>query len=97
MSIQEDIQRGLDAKRLMGDPALVRAFDDIRAAITDKWANSPIRDKDGQYELRLMMKLLGDLRANLEQAIADGHMAGEELKINEQRKSPSEKLRSLFR
>lgn len=97
MSIESDIQRGTDAKRLLDDPALKQAFTDVEAAIIQRWASSPIRDKDGQFELRLMMKLLGDLRVNLEQALADGKLAAEELRVNEQRKSPIQKLRSLLR
>lgn len=97
MSLQDDIQRGIDAKRILDDPALVKAFQDVEDAITQAWRTSPLRDKEGQLELRLMMKLLGDLRANLEQALVDGKLASEELKINEQRKSPIQKLRSILR
>lgn len=96
MSLHSDIQRGTDAKRLLDDPALKQAFTDVENAIVQRWASSPIRDKDGQYELRLMMKLLGDVRVNLEQALTDGKLAAEELKVTEQRKSPFQKLRSII-
>lgn len=95
--LTREYRSGLDAARLMADPAIQKALADVRAAILERWAASPLRDKDGQYELRLMLKLLGDLVANLEQAIADGKLAGNELKITEQRQSPVEKLRSIFR
>lgn len=91
---QEEIDLGVKAKRALDDPALTKAFADVEAAIMSTWAKSPIRDKDGQFELRLMMKLLGDVRANLERAVTDGKLA--ELQI-QQRKSPIQKLRNAFR
>lgn len=97
MSLDEELRLGVEAQRLLDDPTLTKAFVDVETAIHHRWASSPVRDKDGQYELRLMLKLLGDLRANLEQAVADGKMAANELKITEQRQSPIQKLRSLVR
>ncbi len=97
MSLHEQVRLGAEAKRALDDPALAKAFEDVEAAILNKWATSPLGDKDGQHELRLMLKLLGDLRANLEQAVNDGKLAANELKITEQRKSPLQKLRSIIR
>ncbi len=97
MSLDQDVRFGVAADRAMKDPAITKAFEDVEAAIIQGWAKSPIRDRDGQHEFKLMLKLLGDLRANLEQALADGKLAAEELRITEQRKSPIEKLRSFIR
>lgn len=97
MNLGDQVREGAEAKRVLDDPAMTRAFNDVETAITQRWATSPLRDKDGQYELRLMLKLLGDLRANLERAVADGKIAANELRINEQRKSPIQKLRSYIR
>ncbi len=88
---------GAKAQRSLDDPGLMKAFADVEAAITARWASSPLNDRDGQFHLRLMLKLLGDLRANLECAVADGKLAAEELRITEQRKSPIQMLRQAFR
>jgi hypothetical protein len=93
----EDVRQGAEAQRVLDDPTIIKAFADVEAAIHAKWAASPLRDKDGQYELRLMLKLLGDVRANLERAVSDGKLAAQELQISEQRKSPIQKLRSIIR
>jgi hypothetical protein len=97
LSLDERIRGGAEAQRVLADPAIAKAFADTESAILDKWMACPIRDKEAQHELKLMHKLLGDVRANLEQAVTDGKLAAEELRISEQRQSPAQKLRSLFR
>ncbi len=84
MTLHEEIQAASEAKRLLQEPALVKAFADVEAAITQRWATSPLRDTEGQHELRLMLKLLGDVRASLEQAVSNGSFAANELKLKEQ-------------
>jgi hypothetical protein len=79
MTLQSDLDRGQKAERLVKDPMLAEAFELVRQAIHDQWENAPIRDHDGAHELKLMLKLLGDVRANLEHAIADGKIAALEL------------------
>lgn len=91
MTLQEDLTRGQKADRLLHDPTLCEAFDLVRDAIIQKWETTPLRDRDGAHELKLMLKLLGDVRANLEQAVADGKLAAAELKQQARRDlSPAE-------
>jgi hypothetical protein len=97
LSLHDEVRFGTDAQRLLSDPTLVKAFDDVEAAILQRWKAAPVRDRDAQHELKLMFKLLGDVRANLEQAVSDGKMAAHELKIQQQRQSPLQKLRSVLR
>jgi hypothetical protein len=80
MSITADADRGARAARLLEDPVFDDAFKAVEQAIFDQWAASPIRDHEGQHELRLMLNLLRDVRASLEQTMVDGKLAVEELK-----------------
>lgn len=79
MSLESDVDRGQRAERLMNDPLLIEAFGTVKQAIVDGWESAPIRDVEGHHELKLMMKLLGDVRAHLERAVADGKLAAMEL------------------
>lgn len=90
MTIEKDLERGAHAKRLLEDPLLSEAFALVRHAIHDKWENAPLADIHGQHELLLMLKLLSDVRGNLEQAIADGVMATDKLKHLNRNITPAE-------
>lgn len=87
MRLEEQIQRGTKADALLTDPDLSAAFDSVRQAILDKIEQAPLRDADGVHQLRLMLKLLRDVRANLETAVRDGKMAAHKLKIEQERGS----------
>lgn len=80
MSEQAEVDRGEAAKRLLDDPLLIEAFDGIRKAILEKIEDAPIRDRDGVHELKLMLKLLKDVRSHLELAIANGKVASFRIK-----------------
>lgn len=73
MSLEQDVSKGNKAERILSD--LSPYFDTVEAAILNKWATSPIADLNGQHELRLMIKLLGDVKANLKTAIDTGKLA----------------------
>lgn len=78
---QQTINEGIEAAQLLESPAFTRAVNGVREAIVKAWENAPIRDTEGQHELRLMRKLLDDLTANLRVAVADGKFTENELKI----------------
>lgn len=90
MTLQTDIDRGQKALRLLEDPTLIEAFELVRQAIHERWETAPIRDRDGAHELKLQLKLLNDVRANLEQAVNDGKLAAAELKTQNNVMSPAE-------
>jgi len=79
MTTQEEIDRGQRAARILAEPVFQEAFDSVTQAIHEQWAQSPIRDHEGQHELRLMLKLLGDVRAVLESTVSDGKLAAQRL------------------
>lgn len=80
MNLVHDADRGARAQQIIDNPIFDGAFKAVEQAIFDQWAASPIRDHEGQHELRLMLNLLRDVRASLEQTMADGKIAVEELK-----------------
>jgi hypothetical protein len=71
--INKELAEGQRAERLMEE--LSPYFDMVKTAIVQKWETSPISDKEGQHELRLMRKLLTDLEANIKTTIDTGKMA----------------------
>jgi hypothetical protein len=98
LTLELDRERGQKAEKLLNDPILCESFDLVRQAIVDQWAACPIRDKDGAHELKLMLKLLGDVRANLERAITDGKIAAIELEqLNRREQSPRDFLATYLK
>jgi hypothetical protein len=79
MSLPHDVKRGNDAARILAEPLFQEAWKSVEQAIHERWADSPIRDIEGQQQLRLMLKLLGDVRAVLESVLSDGKVAATEL------------------
>lgn len=73
------IERADRAAKLLGDPVLSEAFAAVEAALHAQWGECPLRDRDGAHELRLMLKLLRDVRANLERAVANGKLEKAEI------------------
>jgi hypothetical protein len=92
MSIEQDIDRGQRAARILAEPVFQEAWNSVEQAIHERWAASPIRDIEGQQQLRLMLKLLGDVRAVLETTVSDGKIAAQKLdELNSRRVlSPAE-------
>lgn len=86
MSLEKDLERGAKAEKLLNDETLSDAFESVRQAIFQKIEQTPLRDDEGLKDLRRMLKLLRDLRVNLEQAIRDGKLAAEALKMEKERK-----------
>ena len=85
MSLEQDLERGDRAEKLLKDETLTNAFKAVHQAIHDKIDQTPIRDAEGLTQLRLMLKLLSDVRANLEQAVRGGKLAAADLKIKRER------------
>jgi len=75
-----DIERGHRAQSLLDDETLTKAFADVREAIFQMIEACPIRDSEGAEKLRLQLKLLRDVRSNLEAAVSNGKIEAEELK-----------------
>lgn len=92
MTDQDVIDRAHKAERLLNDPLLADAFEGVRKAIFTQIENNPIGDREALHEWRIMLKLLRDVKANLESAIRDGKVIA--ARANEAEKTS--KLRRLF-
>lgn len=84
MNERERIARAERVEKLLNDPELKAAFDNTRTAIFEKIEATPIRDVEGLTQLRLCLKLLGDVKANLVHALNDGKAA--EFHVEQQKK-----------
>jgi len=88
VNTHEEAQRGRTAEQLLESPMFREAMDGIRAGIIEKWRSCPIRDREGQHELKLMDKLLSDIEGYIKQVADSGKMA----KITLEREEKLEKL-----
>lgn len=75
MELNEELQRGDMAAAVLDNPIYAESWDMVRAGIIAAWENCPIRDKEGQNELKLMLKVLGDVRKTVEQTMQTGKLA----------------------
>jgi len=75
INLIKESERGVQAKHWLDDPMTKEAFEKVRKGIYERWAASPVEDKDGQHALRLMLKLLDDLHANVVDVAMTGQMA----------------------
>lgn len=94
MSANEQLERAAAAKRALENPALQAAFSDVREAIVHRIETCPMRDTEGAEKLRIMLRLLNDVRTNLEGAVTDGKLV--ELKIQEDEAQKKRRF-ALFR
>jgi hypothetical protein len=90
MTKEAEITAGTRAQRLLEDEILTKAFADVRSAIIERWETAPIRDTEGQHELKLMLRVLSDVRGNLELAVHNGKLAAEELRMQKRDLTPAE-------
>ena len=76
---------------LLESPIYKDSLSAVRSAIIETWEKCPVRDTEAQHELKLMLKLLKDLEANINQVATTGKLA--KLQIEQERRG----LRSFFR
>jgi hypothetical protein len=72
-------ERGAKAKHVYNDSFVQEALQAMESGILEAWKKSPIRDKEGQLELRLLYKLLGDFKGYFLEAMQTGKMADHQL------------------
>lgn len=75
MSPEQEIERGFQADKWLETPLYQEAVESVRNAILQSWAASPIRDKEGQHELRLMLKALDDVVGYVKETAQTGKLA----------------------
>ncbi len=94
VQLKREMSRGQQARELLEHPMFVEAFDKVRSGILQSWEASPIRDEDGQRTLRLMLKVLGDVRKNIEEVAQTGKIA---MIQREQEITRLERMKQRFR
>lgn len=86
LSERAAVARAAKAKAMLSDQEFTGAFDAVRAQILDRIEECPIRDREGVHELKLMLKLLGDVRANIEHVVNTGRVIEYRLSLLERAK-----------
>lgn len=61
-------------QRLLDDPDLKQAFQDVRDALHQKFATTSTTDADSMVDIRKRLHLLDSVEANLRRAISDGKL-----------------------
>ena len=74
----------MQARELIENEQFKTCFTQIRAGIIEKWRSCPIRDHEGQHELKLMDKLLSEIEGYFKQIIETGKMA--EIQLENEKK-----------
>jgi hypothetical protein len=73
--LNDESARGARARKLLDAQPFKDAIAAVKAGIVQRWETSPVRDTEGQHELRLMRKLLDDLLKHIADAADTGKMA----------------------
>lgn len=73
--MSDAIARAEKAQRILNDELFQEAFDNTRTAIFEAIERTPLRDDEGLKHLRLCLKLLQDVKANLTATLNDGKVA----------------------
>ena len=72
---RDEINRGHNAARLLGDPLVAEAFDSIRAEYLAAWEASPVRDAEGRERIWAHLQALTKVKGHLEAVVMTGKMA----------------------
>jgi len=86
-NLYREVELGGQAQALLDSSAYQRAVIAIREGIHQKWAAAPIRDVEGQAALKLMLKVLDDLEAHIEQEAQTALLASHQIADEEQFKA----------
>lgn len=96
MNDAQRIAKAERAQKLLNDADLTEAFENVRRAIHDRIDEVPLRDTEGLVHLRLCLKLLTDVRANLTAALNDGKVV--EFKVTQEEEAKKRRFgTNLFR
>lgn len=83
MTPDKELERGRIAASLLENDIYQEAFETVRLAYLAAFENCPVRDIDGQHEIRLMLKAMSDFKTHIEQVINTGKMV--EIKLKEEK------------
>jgi hypothetical protein len=61
-------------EKLVNDPDLKQAFEDVRLALHQAFAECPTNDSESMVDIRKRLHLLDSVEANLHRAVQDGKL-----------------------
>lgn len=91
MSLEADVSKGARAQTFLNSEVYKEAYGKVRQGIIDKWSESPVADKDGQHELRLMLKVLDDIHHNIVSVVNTGKLASKQIEEEKKAKTLAER------
>ena len=91
MSTSEELRRGERARQIVENEIYTDAIAAVKQGIFDKWVSAPLRDREGHHELKLMLKLLGELTGYIQTTMDTGKLA--QMQLESERRMT--KLRSV--
>lgn len=77
--LHEENARAVKARELLENTLYIEAMERLEAAITDKWKNCAIDNRDQREYAFLMISLLKQFKAHFESLVQRGVMAEEKL------------------
>lgn len=94
MDLEQRLRRAQAAEALWNDPLMVEARKHIEQAIVDKFKTAPLADKEGLYDVRLLLHVHALYDAFFKQAISDGPVA--RLEIENRRRGLLDRVRRVI-
>ena len=74
LTSQQIVERANQAKRVLDDPTLQKAFEGVRQGLLSQLESTMIGDRDTQHEIALSLQLLKSLKRMLERWVTDGQV-----------------------
>lgn len=95
MNTLSPTERAVRAQAVLENAAYTDSYDMVRLAIIERIENCPLQDTNTAEDLRRCLRLLRDVRLNLEVALKTGKVINFRMEQDEKaRKNP---LRGIFR
>jgi len=82
MTLEQQIQRGEHAKRLLDDPLFQEAMSETRQAVIDAWAALPVENKAQAEELKRLLWASNQFEAVFTSLVAGATVARYELLLD---------------
>lgn len=95
MSEHETAQHGIEAARVLDNPAFKQAMRAIKSGVIEQWKACPVRDREGQMLLLQLAKLTDKFEATLVGMIESGKFSQHQIEMDKLR--DESRPRSLLR
>lgn len=90
--LNKEVDRGRQADELLNHPIYLEVTTTLESKIIQAWTESPTRDKEGQFNLRLLMECLKAIKSNIEEIAETGKLAKLQIEQEEKSKRKKKKL-----